>query len=441
MLLDATKAQAGARHGGYVAAVEANPKSGMAGRPRVVIVRGHQANPWELRPWEHPVIAERFDVSFLRSHRGWFDTDSLSLDSESIWTMRDLLPPGRIGDQLVRVPGDRYLGLRAKLRDADIVHTQELGYWYSMQVADLKPSLGFQMVTTVWETIPFLSSYRNVRTRAYRSKVLAQTDLFLAATERARMSLLLEGAPTQRIRVCPPGIDTRRFTTQSAESNATEPVILSPGRLVWEKGHQDVLRAVALLRRGSLPGASAPTDVRLCIVGSGPEERRLRDYARELGIADAVEFRGFIPYDEMPGVYANAACMVLASLPIWSWEEQFGMVLVEAMAAGTPILASTSGAIPEVVAGNAALFSPGDWMGLAGQLAAALEREPRESAVAAAAHGHTTASAPAPGHSSASTPDQGRSTAVAPTSDHSTEAAAKRLLATYESLLADRAAA
>jgi glycosyltransferase involved in cell wall biosynthesis len=161
-------------------------------------------------------------------------------------------------------------------------------------------------------------------------------------------------------------------------------------------------------------------------VGSGPEEHRLRDYARELGIADAVEFRGFIPYDEMPGVYANAACVVLASLPIWSWEEQFGMVLAEAMAAGTPILASTSGAIPEVVAGNAALFSPGDWVGLAGRLAAVLERQPPESATA--------------GHSSASAPDQGRSTAVAPTSDYSTEAAAKRLLAAYENLLAEWAA-
>lgn len=438
MLLDATEAQASARHGGYVAAVQANPKSGTAGRPRVVIVRGHQANPWELRPWEQPAIADRFDVSFLRSRRGWFDTDSLSLEGESTWTMRDLLPSGRIGDQLVRVPGDRYLGLRAKLRGADIVHTQELGYWYSMQVAKLKPTLGFQMVSTVWETIPFLDSYRNVRTRAYRSRVLAQTDLFLAATERARMSLLLEGASAERIRVCAPGIDTQRFQERSTSPRADEPMILSPGRLVWEKGHQDVLRAVAVLRRGLLPNAGAHAGVRLCIVGRGPEERRLRDYARELGIADAVEFRGFIPYDEMPSVYAGAASMVLASLPIWSWEEQFGMVLAEAMAAGTPILASTSGAIPEVVAGNAALFSPGDWVGLAGQLAATLERAPREPAVAAPAHGHSSASTPDRGRSTAATATSGYSTAVAATSDYSTEAAAKCLLAAYESLLADR---
>jgi glycosyltransferase involved in cell wall biosynthesis len=372
------------------AAVQASVRHTRDVRPRVVLVRGHQANPWELRPWEQPAITEHFDVRFLRSRRGWFDTGSLSLESESTWTIRDLLPPGHVGDQLVRVPGDRYLGLRAKLRDADIVHTQELGYWYSMQVAKLKPILGFAMVTTVWETISFLNSYRNVRTRAYRAMVLAQTDLFLAATERARMSLLLEGASAQVIRVSPPGIDTQRFDAHSISPSADEPTILSPGRLVWEKGHQDVLRAVALLRRGLLPGASAYRNVRLCIVGKGPEESRLRDYADNLGIGDAVEFCGFIPYDEMPGVYAGAACMVLASLPVWSWEEQFGMVLAEAMATGTPILASSSGAIPEVVANNAELFSPGDWVGLARRLLVVLDGAPRESPKTELVRGYST---------------------------------------------------
>lgn len=380
----------------------------------MVIVRGHQANPWELRPWEHPAIAERFDVSFLRSRRGWFDTGSLTLRSRDTLTMRDLLPPGGVGDLLVRAPGDRYLGLRAKLRDADIVHTQELGYWYSMQVAKLKPSLGFRMVTTVWETIPLLDSYRNLRTRAYRAQVLAQTDLFLAATERARMSLLLEGAPAQSIRVSAPGIDTQRFDGHSTAKRAGAPTILSPGRLVWEKGHQDVLRALALLRRGLLPGASAHANVRLCIVGSGPEERRLRNYAEDLGVADAVEFRGFIAYEEMPDVYAGAACMVLASLPIWSWEEQFGMVLAEAMAAGTPILASASGAIPEVVGAHAQCYSPGDWVGLASRISAVLDRGGDPSAGAVA-------------------PSPARAAAIG---EYSTEAAAARIAAAYDELLA-----
>jgi glycosyltransferase involved in cell wall biosynthesis len=61
--------------------------------------------------------------------------------------------------------------------------------------------------------------------------------------------------------------------------------------------------------------------------------------------------------------------MVLASLPRMHWEEQFGMVLAEAMAARVPIVACTSGAIPEVAGPESARVAPGDWIGLAHALA------------------------------------------------------------------------
>lgn len=361
------------------------------------------------------MIRERFDVSYLRSARGWFDTSTLRIPGRRALTLRDLLPPGRLGDLAVRGPGDRYLDLPRLLRGADIVHTQELGYWYSAQAARLKDRLSFKLVTTVWETIPFLGAYRNIRTRPYRRATLAATDLFLAATERAGTALLLEGAPPERIRVAPPGISTARFRPAGEEAGAARgtgagegaavggavrPLILSPGRLVWEKGHQDVMRALAMLRKGLVDGEVF--DPELWIVGQGPERARLECYARELGVEEAVAFRGFIPYEEMPATYARAACMVLASLPTWSWEEQFGMVLAEGMAAGVPILASSSGAIPEVTGDAAPHFSPGDWPTLARQLAKTL-REPTPADV--------------------------------DTRRFSTEAAAERIAAAYQELL------
>jgi glycosyltransferase involved in cell wall biosynthesis len=352
----------------------------MSARPRVLLVRGHQANSWHLRPWRH--LLDDYDVACLQTGSNWFDTELAGVPAQPVRTVRDLLPRGRIGDALTRLPGDRYLKPAEALAGAAIVHSQDLGFWYSMQAARLKPRLGHRLVLTVWETIPFLETWRNVRTRPYRKLVLERTDLFLAATERARECLLLEGAPAERIEVCPPGVDTALFAPQP--TLADEHLIVSAGRLVWEKGHQDVLRAMAVLsRRGLRP------HVRL--VGRGPEEERLRAYAEELGLGGRVMI-GPVSYEEMPAVFASASCMVLASLPAAMaslhpfgapprafWEEQFGLVLAEAMAARLDILASESGAIPEVLAGQGTLFAPGDWPGLADRLAAGpLARAPGE---------------------------------------------------------------
>jgi glycosyltransferase involved in cell wall biosynthesis len=333
-------------------------------RPRVVIVRGHQSNSWHLRPWRH--LAEEFDVVALQTRSNWFDTESIGVAREGARALRDLLPPGALGDALSRLPGDRYLRPARHFAGADIVHSQDLGFWYSMQAARLKPRLGYKLVLTVWETIPFRDAYRNVRTRPYRRLVLERTDLFLAATERARACLLLEGAPAERIRVCAPGVADDLFT-QVAEP-ADEHLLVSVGRLVWEKGHQDLLRALAALRSGAV-GAGAVPSARVLILGSGSERARLLRYAAELGIADAVEVRESVPYSEIGKIYARASCLVLGSLPVWYWEEQFGMVTVEAMFAGLEVLASSSGALPEVTRGSATLFPAGDWVALAQALA------------------------------------------------------------------------
>jgi glycosyltransferase involved in cell wall biosynthesis len=332
----------------------------MSGSTRVLVVRGHQANPWELRPWE--LLGERFDVSYLRTSRTWFDTSTIALEPRPARALRDVLPGGRTGDTMVRVPGDRYVRPAKAFRDADIVHAQELAYWYSMQAARLKEKLGYRLVLTVWETLPFRDAYRNVRTRRYRREVLAATDLFLATTERAAACLEVEGADPTRIRICPPGIDTQRFIPTTVASEEP-PLVLSAGRLVWEKGHQDLLRAMALLERRGLEPPRA------IIVGNGPDEARLRRYADELGIGNRVELRAFVPYEDMPGLYAQASCLVLLSLATWSWEEQFGMVLAEALAAGLPIVAASSGAIPEVAGPSARYVAPGDYVALADVLA------------------------------------------------------------------------
>jgi glycosyltransferase involved in cell wall biosynthesis len=330
-------------------------------RPRVVVVRGHQVNPWELRPWQE--LGDHFDVVCLVSRSNVYETASLGLSQVPVHAVSDLVPSGRLRRFVARTPVNRYVGLGKHLASADIVHAAEIFPWWSLQAATEKRRRDYRLVLTVWETLPLIGTYRNVFSRPYRRRIIGETDLFLAATERARAALILEGVPADKVMVSPPGIDLERFRGDSA-AEPGQHVILSAGRLVWEKGHQDVLRALAALRH-RLVTVRDGAPPRLLIVGSGAEERRLLEYATELGVADLVELRRHVPYDEMPGVYAGASCLVLASLPVPSWEEQFGMVLAEAMAAGLPILASTSGAIPEVAGPTATYFAAGDWVGLA----------------------------------------------------------------------------
>lgn len=336
-------------------------------KPRVVLLRGHGVTPWELRPWE--LLADRYDVSVLVTARNRFDREDLAVPSTEVGSRRALLPPGRFGDLAVLAIGDRYRGLEDRLRGADVVHALELGVPWSGQPALLKPRLGFKLVLTVWETIPLLDGYRFARGRRYRRAALAQTDLFLATTAKARDALLLEGAAAERVEVAPPGIDAARF---AAAERRPEHVV-SIGRLVWEKGHQDVLRALAALRRGVVAGDPP----RLLVVGGGPDGDKLRRHAEELGVDDLVAFES-VPYAHMPDVFARASALVLASLPVPLWEEQFGMVVAEAFAAGVPVVCSDSGALPEVVRGHGAVFPAGDWRALAALLVADLPAAPPE---------------------------------------------------------------
>jgi glycosyltransferase involved in cell wall biosynthesis len=330
-------------------------------RPRVVVLRGHNANVWDLRPLE--LLGDAYDLRALITGSNLHETSSLSLPLVHAATPRDRIPGRRAAGAAAYALGERYLGLEEHLQGADIVHAAEIGTWFSAQAAGLKHKLGFKLVLTVWETLPHRATYRWPRERRYRAQVLGAADLYLATTERARRCLLLEGVPEERIEVCPPGVGIERFA--AAGPPATPPAhhtVLSAGRLVWEKGHQDVLRAVALLRRER-------DDVRLVVIGDGPERGRLERYASDLGLEDVAGFPSRIPYDEMPSLYASASALVLASLPTKLWEEQFGMVLVEALAAGTPVVACASGAIPEVLGGAGTLVEAGDWAGLARALA------------------------------------------------------------------------
>ncbi len=162
------------------------------------------------------------------------------------------------------------------------------------------------------------------------------------------------------------GVDAERFRPDPAARHRARAAMRIPddrflvgfaGRLVFEKGAHLLLRALA-----DLPNSH------LAIAGAGPERGRLAGLARELGVDGRVTFCGPIASTEMPGWLAALDALALPSLATRGWAEQFGRVLVEAMACGVPVVASRSGEIPHVAGDAGVLVEEGD----AGALRAAL---------------------------------------------------------------------
>ena len=104
------------------------------------------------------------------------------------------------------------------------------------------------------------------------------------------------------------------------------------------------------------------TDARLHldVFGAGPEEERLRTLARSLDLADRAVFHGHVDEADIPAVYRHVDVLAVPSVPMPGWVEQFGRVVVEAQASGVPVVASTSGALPDVIGDSGLLVPPRD---------------------------------------------------------------------------------
>lgn len=185
------------------------------------------------------------------------------------------------------------------------------------------------------------------------------------------------GMPAGKLHMFRNGVDVHRFRPLPQAQMHRElgidgaPLLLSVGNLVPLKGHDLCIDALAELR------ASHP-QARLLIVGKGPERERLQSQARAHGLADAVTFVGPVPNEELARWYSAADVLLLASS-----REGWPNVLLEAMACGTPVVATRVGGIPEVVAESCAgrLFDRREPSGIAAAVGELLAHLPDREAV------------------------------------------------------------
>jgi colanic acid/amylovoran biosynthesis glycosyltransferase len=150
------------------------------------------------------------------------------------------------------------------------------------------------------------------------------------------------GSDARRVRRVYNGLDLPAFGWSDPADRA--PVIAAVGRLVEKKGFADLLRAAALLRRSN-------RDFRIDIVGSGDQEEELHTLRDELGLGDRVRFLGSLPQDQVISAVREAAVLA-APCVVGTDGNRDGLptVLLEAMALGTPCVATPVTGIPEVLA-------------------------------------------------------------------------------------------
>jgi glycosyltransferase involved in cell wall biosynthesis len=171
-------------------------------------------------------------------------------------------------------------------------------------------------------------------------KVLQVADLVLApSTDTANDLIALGNVDADRIRITPYGVDPMFFGRQHEPSNLDQPYVLFVGTPEPRKNLDRLVAAMAILR---LQGLRA----RLVIVGGGGWGATLTESANVVRM-------GRVSDQELVSIYANALCLAMPSL-----HEGFGLPVLEAMAAGTAVVTSRSGALPEVVGDAAVLVDP-----------------------------------------------------------------------------------
>jgi glycosyltransferase involved in cell wall biosynthesis len=146
----------------------------------------------------------------------------------------------------------------------------------------------------------------------------------------------------------PLGVDVARFRPVDHPEPSERLRVGFVGRLIPHKGVGVLIDAVAGDERMSLD-----------IFGAGPESDALAESVARLGIGSRVTFHGHVEEADVPGTYRRFDVLAVPSVPMPGWLEQFGRVVVESQASGIPVVASASGALPDVV-GEAGLLVPPD---------------------------------------------------------------------------------
>ena len=195
--------------------------------------------------------------------------------------------------------------------------------------------------------------------------VLRRTDHVIAGNREAIEVLQQQGYTGPATVIPQLGVDTSIFRPRDDAASLRSELGLNGfvtgyvGRFVQEKGLDVLLKAAARMQ-----------DSRVLLIGRGPLQAEIETMAESLGMRQRLTILPALPHQDVPRYLTALDVLVLPSRTTAWWKEQFGHVLIEAMACGTPVVGSDSGAIPEVIGTAGLVFPEGDADALAQRLQA-----------------------------------------------------------------------
>jgi glycosyltransferase involved in cell wall biosynthesis len=231
----------------------------------------------------------------------------------------------------------------------DVIHSNHpvlLGYAAADKAEKFNIPLVFTFHTRYEEYshyIPFSQAFVKEIIVDWLLRYIERCQHIITPSESIRQMLIMYSGITDHITTIPTGIELKPYqeaTGASIRYNLNwgkEKILVSIGRLAAEKNLKTLLSAFALVMQSN-------QNTRLVLIGDGPQKEELKKFAKDLGIAECVLFTGLVPFDQIPKYLKAADLFCFASV-----SETQGLVTMEAMAAGLPVVAVKGTGTSEIV--------------------------------------------------------------------------------------------
>lgn len=338
---------------------------------KIAILMGNRLNEWHLAPYEKaaslsssksPLEMTAFvptdNLFAIKSSQVAIRIIPYEYEAGSLWNRLSAKLKYRILHQRA---GYEFMlhGLEEALQGFDLIQSWELFTTQSLASVRAASHGNARTLITVWDDIAHDLEHLPCKA-VIKSEVRSRAHGFLVYTDAARQALIEEGVAEKKIHRILPSVDLARFQSplpiQDRDFQQWQEgrfLVMYAGRLVREKGIFDLLDAAEPLMQ-----KHPERKLSLVYLGSGTEESPLKEEIFRRGLQDTVRIISRKPNAEMPAWLHRTDLLVLPSRPRKDWREQFGMIALEALAAGSPVIASRTPGMEEMLGDAAVLFEP-----------------------------------------------------------------------------------